>query len=169
MKKKYLECGKIVSTHGLRGELRVMHWCDSAEFLLGFKTLYLDGGAKPIAVENMRLNKNIVLLKLAGVDDIDTAVSLRGKVLYIDRDDAPEGDGEFLQDIIGMTVKDTDTGEYYGKLTDVFRTGANDVYEITGGDGAKRLIPAIPDVVIEADTDSAVMQIRPLKGLFGDE
>ena len=167
MPKQYLECGKIVSTHGIHGELRVQPWCDSPDFLLGFKILYLDNGSTPVSVERARVQKNMLLLKLAGVGSLDTAVALRGKVLYIDRADAPAKDGEyFVQDLLGLSVVDADTGKEYGKLSDVFATGANDVYELTGNDGVKRLVPAIKDVIIQTDIGLGVMRIRPLKGLF---
>jgi len=168
MKKQYLECGKIVSTHGVRGEVKVTHWCDSPEYLLDFKTLYFDKGTKPVTVERARLNKNMVLLKLSGVDDMDAAANLRGKILYIDRNDAPEDDGVFLQDMMGIRILDADSGADYGTLTDIIHTGANDVYEATADNGIKRLIPAIPDVIITMDTEEGRMTIRPLKGLFDD-
>ena len=167
MQKRYLECGKIVSTHGLRGEVRVQPWCDSPDFLVGLPTLYLDSGATPVTVREARAHKNVLILKLAGVDDIDTAAALRGKILCLDRADATLEEGEyFIQDLLGLQVLDADTGEDYGKLTDVLHTGANDVYELTGGQGEKRLVPAIPDVVIERDIAGGTIRIRPLKGLF---
>jgi len=167
MQKQYLECGKIVSTHGLRGEVRVQPWCDGPGFLLDFDTLYFDSGATRLEVEDARAHKNVLILKLAGVGDIDAAAALRGKILYIDREDAPMDEGEhFVQDLLGLRVLDADTGLEYGKITDVLQTGANDVYELTGDDGKKKLVPAIPDVVINTDITSGVMTIRPLEGLF---
>jgi len=169
MYKQYLECGKIVSTHGIRGELRVQPWCDSPDFLLDFEVLYLDKGNKPLAVEQARAQKNMLLLKLEGINNLDDAAALRGKVLYIDRDDAPLDQGEhFIQDLLGLDVIDADTGMVYGKLSDVLFTGANDVYELTGENGEKKLFPAIRDVVLETDVQAGVMRIRPLKGLFDD-
>jgi len=169
MKKPYLECGKIVSTHGIRGEVRVQPWCDSPDFLLGFRTLYLGGGDTPLQVERARAHKNLVILKLTGWDTIDEAAELRGKILFIDRRDTPDDSGYFVQDLLGLAVYDADTGRLWGELTDVIATGANDVYEITGPDGVKRLAPAIPHVVLETDVDAGRMTIRPLKGLFEDE
>lgn len=170
MKKRFLECGKIVSTHGVKGEVKVQPWCDAPDFLCGFGTLYLRRGERPFRVEQARVSKNMVLLKLEGVDTLDDAVTLRGGIVYIDREDAPSGgDGVFfVQDLIGLSVLDADTGKEWGKLTDVFSTGANDVYEITGEDGKRRLVPAIRDVVLETDPDAGVMRIRPLEGLFDE-
>jgi len=169
MYKQYLECGKIVSTHGIRGELRVQPWCDSPDFLLDFEVLYLDKGGKHLIVEQSRVQKNMLLLKLEGINSLDDAAALRGKVLYLDRDDAPLDAGEhFIQDLLGLDVVDADTGLVYGKLSDVLFTGANDVYELTGENGEKKLFPAIKDVVLETDVQAGVMRIRPLKGLFDD-
>jgi len=169
MKKKYLECGKIVSTHGIKGEIKVQHWCDYPEYLCEFDFLYLENGAKKLEVERARAHKNMAILKLAGIDDIDTAAGLRGKTVYIDRDEAPEDDEIFIQDLFGIEVRDADSGEIYGKVTDVLQTGANDVYEMTKEDGKKLLFPAIPDVVINIDLEEGFMLIRPLRGLFDDE
>ncbi len=170
MIKPFLECGKIVSTHGIHGEVKVQPWCDTPEFLLEFTTLYMDKGSKKCVVEQSRIHKGMVMLKLAGINTMDEAVTLRGKVLYIDRVDAPpDQEGVFfVQDLLGIQVVDADTQASYGTLTDVFRTGANDVYEITGEDGVKRLAPAIKDVVIRTDPHAGIMEIRPLKGLFED-
>jgi len=169
MRKQYLECGKIVSTHGIKGEVKVQHWCDSSDYLIGLENLYLDKGERPITIKSARTNKSMVIMKISGIDDMDAAAALRGKVLYMNRDDDPDDDGVFLQDLMGIGVTDADTGKGYGTLTDVFHTGANDVYEITDDDGKKRLVPAIPDVVIMIDIDRGRMTIRPLKGLFDDE
>jgi 16S rRNA processing protein RimM len=169
MRKKYLECGKIVSTHGVRGELRVQPWCDSPEYLLGFKTLYLKNGELAVAVENARVSKNVVLMKLAGVDTLDGAVALRGRVLFMDRNDAPDTGGEFVQDLIGLDVLDADSGRLWGKLVDVLPTGANDVYVLRDDSGKERLVPVIPEVVTETDIDAGFIRIRPLKGLFDED
>lgn len=168
MREQYLECGKIVSTHGVRGELRVQPWCDSPEYLCEFTTLYLQKGAQALEIERARVSKNIVLMKLKGVDTLDDAVLLRGKVLYLDRNDDPDS-GTFIADLIGLEVTDADNGTSYGTIADVLPTGANDVYVLTDESGTERLIPAIPDVVIETDVDGGVMRIRPLKGLFDED
>ncbi len=170
MKKTFLECGKVVTTHGIKGELKVMPWCDEPEFLEGFKTLYLDGGRESIQVESCRAQNNMALIKFVGLDSIESAIALRGKVLYINRQDTAMDEGDcFIQDLIGIHVVDVDTGIEYGTISDVSQTGANDVYHILFADGKERLIPAIKDVIISVDLDGELMKIRPLKGLFDDE
>lgn len=170
MKKRYLECGRIVTVHGLRGEVRVQPWCDSPEYLLDFNRFYLQEEGRALEIERARVQKNMVLLKFAGIDSPDDAARLRGRILYLDREQAPaaQPDEYFVQDLLGLAVIDADTGEDYGRLSDVLVTGANDVYEITGADGRKRLIPAIRQVVLATDLEAGVMRIRPLKGLFDD-
>jgi 16S rRNA processing protein RimM len=171
MKKRYIECGKIVSIHGIRGEVKVQPWADSPDFLCVFNRFYLENGAKALTAERVRTNKNMVLIKLAGVDNPDDASLLRGKVIYIDREDMPEDEdgGYLIQDLLGLEVRDADSPRVWGKLTDVLFTGANDVYEITDADGKKRLAPVIPDVVLETDIEGGFIVIRPLRGLFEDE
>ncbi len=167
--KKYLEIGKIVSTHGIKGEVRVQPWCDSGEFLCEFDRLYFDEGKKTVEIKRARVQKNIVIMQLEGVETVEAAQALRNKVLYMDRDDVELDEGTyFIQDLIGLTCIDADSGEEIGKITDVMETGANDVYEITSGE-KKYLIPAIPDVVISTDIDANTMTIRKMEGLFDDE
>ena len=170
MLKRYLECGRIVSTHGVRGEMKVEPWCDSAEYLRSFKTLYFDGkGEKPVLVKAVREHKGMALVTLEGVDDMDAAIALRGRLLYLDRNDAPKDDKPFLQDLIGLSVTDIDSGRVYGTLHDVLETGANNVYDIRDEDGKQRLVPAIDDVIIETDFEAGIMHIRPLEGLFDED
>lgn len=169
MKKQFLETGKITGTHGLKGEVRVQPWADSPEFLAEFDELYLDRGARKIDVTAARVHKNMVIMKIKGVDSIDDADKLRDKVLYMNRDDVELEDGAyFIQDLIGLTVLDDDTGERLGVLDDVSETGANDVYHIKADDGSVTLIPAIPDVIRDISTEDGTMRIFKMKGLFDE-
>lgn len=164
-----MEAGKIVGTHGVRGELRVDPWCDSAQFLSQFETLYNQDGSKAYPVLRSRVHKSLLLLTLEGITSIEQADAMRGTVLYLKRSDAvlPEG-RYFIADLLGITVYDVDTGACYGKLTDVYQTGANDVYQITGEDQKPYLIPVIDQVVLETDIPGRTMKIRPIKGIFDD-
>ncbi len=168
MKKQFLDSGKIVGTHGIKGEVRIDPWADSPAFLAEFKTLYLDDrGEQKIKVKS-RPHKNITLCKIEGVDTIEDAERLRGKVVYINRDDVALDSGvHFVQDLIGLEVRDFDTGEVYGVLSDVLRTGANDVYEIKK-DGKAYLAPVIDDVVREINVEGGYVLITPMKGIFDD-
>ena len=167
--KQYLETGKVVGTHGIKGEMRVECWCDSVEFFCQFKKIYLNEGERCIEVHS-RPHKNIAIMKAKGIDTIEQAETLRNKVLYINRNDVELPEGEyFIQDLIGTEVYDIDNGRFYGKITDVMKTGANDVYQITASDGKDYLVPVIDDVVKEIDIYAGKIQIRPLKGIFDDE
>ena len=169
MKKPYLEAGKVVGTHGVRGEFKIQPWCDSAAFLCGFHTLYLDdAGQKPLNMQSLRPHKNVVLAKADGVTSMEQAEALRGKILYISRADAHLEVGKwFVQDLLSCKVVDVDTGEEYGTLTEVIPgVGANDVWCVKSENGKETLVPAIPDMIVETDTDAGVIRIQPLSGLF---
>jgi len=168
--KKYLEIGKIVGTHALKGEVRVQPWADSGEFLLQFGIFYLSEGAQSIKVTNSRVHKNVVIVKLKGVDTIEAADAMRGKVLYIDRADAhlPEG-RYFIQDLIGLRVIDADNGTEYGIIDDVTQTIANDVYHVKAANGKIYYIAAVEQVLAGTDLEAGTVAIHAMKGMFDDE
>src|SRR5574344_622787 len=119
MLKPFLEAGKNVGTHGIKGELRVKCWCDSPEFLSAFNTLYFENGKQKLNVKS-RPHKNVALVKIKDIDTVAQADLLRGKILYIDRNDVNFEDGvNFIQDIIGCEVKNQSDGTVYGKVSDV--------------------------------------------------
>ena len=167
--KPFLEAGQIVSTHGVRGEVRVQVWCDSPEQFSGFRRLFWDSEGKQPVKLKARPHKNMALAKLEGVDTVEAAQVLRNKMLYVDRRDIKLPKGSYLvQDLLGITVVDADTGEVYGTLTDVSQTGANAVYHMQTPKG-EVLIPAIPEIVVTVDVAKGILQLRPMKGLFDDE
>ena len=171
MKKNFLELGEIVSTHGVRGEMRFNPWCDSADFATQFNTLYFDAeGNKKAAVLSSRVHGNIVLLRLEGIDTMEKAQALRGTVLYIDREsaDLPENTW-FVEDLLGCKVVEDGTDTVYGTITDVQKYPANDVWTVKELSGREVLVPAIKDVVISADIDGKTVCIHALKGLFSGE
>lgn len=167
--KKYLEIAKIIATQGIRGEVRCQYYCDSPEVLCEFDTLYLNKGETEIHITRAFPHKNVVILKIDGVDSIEDAQKYIGKMLYLDRDDAelPEG-SYFIQDIIGLVVRDVDSGKIYGKITDVYQNGASDVYSIKQPNGTELMFPYIDEVVKSIDIEKGEMTIRPLLGLFDD-
>ena len=166
MKKEFLEAGKIVNTHGIRGEVKIMPYTDSPELLAEFDRLFLGKAHTEVVIERSRVFKNTVIAKIEGVDTPEEAEKLRNKLLYMHRDDLElDEDTYFIQDLIGMEVRDADSGQVYGKIADVMQTGANDVY-VVKGDDREYLVPAIGDVVVSTDIDADIMTIRPLEGLF---
>ena len=166
MKKEYLEAGKIVTTHGIRGEVKIMPYTDTPELLAEFDRLFIGKNTDELIIERSRVFKNMVTAKIEGVDTPEAAEKLRNKLLYMHRDDLElDDDTYFIQDLIGIEVRDADSGKVYGTISDVMQTGANDVYVIKGSD-REYLVPAIADVVISTDIDENIMTIRPLDGLF---
>lgn len=165
MKEQYLEVGKITNVHGLMGEVRVQPWADSPDFLCQFKTLYVDKTHWPVQVERARVHKNMVILKLNGVTDVNGALAMRNAVLYIDRDDAnlPKGNF-FLADIYGLEVRDAETDEVLGKVADILTPPANNVYVVRGG---KReiMIPAVDQFVKEINVDEGYMKVALIEGM----
>ncbi len=170
MLKQYIEAGKITGTHGIRGEMRLDAWSDSPEFMTGFKTLYLNAeGTEKWTKVTCRPHKNIAIVKVAGIDTVEQAEKFRGKMVYISRKDAKLPKGKyFVQDLLGCAVLDADNGKLYGEISDVSKTGANDVWHIKNGEN-EYLIPVIDDVVINVDVENNKVEIRPLKGIFDDE
>ena len=130
MKERFIEAGEIVNTHGVRGEVKILPWTDSAEFLAKFRTLYIDGA--PVRVLAARVHKQTVLARLEGVEDVNAAMRLKGRRVFIDRADAklPKG-GYFIQDIIGAEVV-TESGESIGQLAEVIDAPASMVYVVKG-------------------------------------
>ncbi len=164
MNDNLLKAGKIVNTHALRGEVRIFPYCDDADFLCEFDVLYINGEPKEIA--SARVHKGQALVRFEGIDSINAAEALVGSIVYIDKDDIELEEGRyFIEDLKGCMVYDVDSGECYGKVTNVIQTGANDVFEVTKEDKTV-LIPKIDDVIIDIDIDSRRITIKPMKGLF---
>lgn len=165
---KYLEIGKIVSVHGLKGEVKVQPWCDGPDYFCRFKRLYSKDGSQQYVIERSREQGNMVLVKIKGVDTVEAAQSMRGKILFMDRKDAklPKG-SYFIADLIGLNIED-ESGKSYGVLNDVLKTGANDVYEIKSENGKMYYIPAIPSVILSTDIEGGKMIIYPMEGLFDE-
>ena len=168
MKLEYLELGKIVGTHGVKGELRAEAWCDSPDFFASFKRIYVD--SKEMKVIGARPHGNIMLLKLQGVEDIDTANTYRGKKILVKREDANVEEGHyFIAELLGSKVVDAnDESHEYGKIVDVTNTGASDIWHIKK-DGQEFLFPAAEDFVESVDIENSVAKIKPIRGMFSEE
>ena len=167
MKKQFLEAGKIVRTHGVRGELCLEPWADSPEFLLGVKEFYFDPqGQRPAGLLGSRPHKGRLLILLQGVDTEEQGDALRGRVLYLNRDGVRLEEGRFfLQDLIGLRAVDGQTGEEYGVLEEVVNTPANDVYRIKQGE-KEYLFPAVAHMLQRTDIEAGVIELLPFPGIF---
>ena len=166
---KYLEAGIVVNTHGVRGDVKVKSLCDSVDVLTSVKRFYIKQGGemRPLtAVKNVPFGADMALLRFEGSASYEDAVVYKTKTLYADRDDIPLGEGDvFIADIIGLPVIDADDGRVYGRVTDVFNQGAQDLYEVKKENGETALIPSVPDFIIRIDVLSGVY-IRPIEGLI---
>ena len=167
--KQYMEIGQIVGTHGVRGEVRVQPWCDSPAVMSGMTRLYWDADGRDSFAVKCRPHQHMVLAKLHGVDTVEAASALRGRVIFAHRRDIPLEKGRyFICDLIGLAVRDADSGTVYGEITDVTDNGANNVYHMRHTDGREILIPVIPDVVVKVLPEDGYILLRPMKGLFDD-
>ena len=152
--------GQIVAPHGVRGDVRIYPDTDFPKRFLKMKYGYIDG--KKYEVESARLHKRVVLMKFVGVDDRNAAELLVKKDLQVPREDlVPLQKGQhYIYDILGSAVYDLQDHEL-GKLTDVLRTGSNDVYVVTADDGKETLLAAIPDVIKSIDEGEKKIVVDP--------
>lgn len=171
MLQQYIEAAKIVTTHGVRGEMKIEYWCEDAEFLAQFKTLYWDKvGQKPVRVRSVRPAGRTGLLKLDGVEDMDAARALVGRVLYFDRRDAAlPADTWFYQDLIGIEVRDADTGKVYGTVKSVDHPGPQDIYTVAGADGGEYRFPGVDAFLKELNPEAGYLRVAPIPGMFDDQ
>ncbi len=166
MKSQFLEAGQIVNTHGVRGEVKIMPWADSPEFLCGFDTLYMDG--KPVKVLSSRPHKAMVLATLEGVDTVEKAMKLKNKVLSIDRTGVElSGGRHFLADLMGLSVLDAATGEKLGVIEDILTPPAHEVYVVKGKEKSY-LIPAVDAFLAETNVEGNYIKVNLIEGLETD-
>ena len=165
MKNKFLEAGQIVNTHGVQGEVKIVPWCDTPEFLCGFDTLYI--GNAPVKVRAARAHKGNVLARLEGVDDVNAAMRLKNKVVSIDRTgvELPEG-RHFIADLIGLTVLDDDTGAELGTIAEVLTPPAHEVY-VVRGKGKEYLIPAVDAFLRGTNVEEGWVRVHLIEGMDG--
>ena len=167
---QYLEAGKVVTTHGVRGEMKLELWCDGVDFLKKVGRLYPSAqGGKAYKILSIRPQGQMALLQLEGVNDMDAARALRGQVFYFDRSDATLPEGRwYVADLIGCEVRDADTGKVYGVVTSVDHPGAQDIYTITDEKGNKWQLPAVPEFVKERVPEEGYVLVAPISGMFDE-
>lgn len=170
MRERFLEAGRLVRAHGVRGEMVLEPWADSAEFLRQAKDFYFDrAGERPAGLLASRPHKGRLLVALRGVDSVEKADALRGKVLYLDREDVRLEPGRyFLRDLMGLRAVDGNTGREYGVLEEVLPAPANDVYRIVK-DGREYLFPAVAHMVKAVDLEAGTIFLLPIPGIFDDD
>ena len=167
MRVEFIPVGQIVNAHGIKGEVKLNPLGFDPEFLAEFDVIYI--GGKRTEVKHARVHKSVVLLTLPGVEDMDAALALKGKNVTIRRDDVEVPEGYYFdEEIEGLTVIDSATGDVIGKVRRVLSYPAHKIYEVKGE--REYLIPAVPGVFIESvDLDAAEMRVHLMKGLATDE
>ncbi|MBS6838174.1 ribosome maturation factor RimM [Monoglobus pectinilyticus] len=167
MKDDLLEIGKIVNTHGIRGEVKIQPWCDEPELFDELEYLFIEGEKYNI-VRN-RFHKTCQIVQLENVNSIDDAERFKNKIVYINRDalELPEG-RYYIADIEGLTVKEQN-GRILGVVDEIIKTGSNDVYSLKDTFNKKPvLIPVIEGVVLETNIDGGYIVVKLPKGLIDD-
>ena len=159
--------GKIVGAFGIRGEVKVYPYTDRPERFRELETVL--AGDEEFRVRGVRYQKNLVLLRLEGVEDRNQAEALRNRYLTIDREHLRELDEDeyFVFDLIGLEAVDTE-GKHIGRVTDVIQNSAQDLYEIEVDSGNRYLVPAVYEIVADIDINSGIMTIKPIPGLLGE-
>jgi 16S rRNA processing protein RimM len=152
-----LEIGKIVNTHGLKGEVKVTPWCDDSRVFLSLDSVQTKNNR--LKIENVKFFKNTVIIKFSGINSIEDAEKMRNEIIYADRSQlAPLADGTYyIRDIIGLEVFEKDTR--MGIIEDCFDTGSNDVYVVLTDEGRRILIPAISQFVKKVDIRGKRMEV----------
>lgn len=160
-KQQYIEAGRIVNTHGVNGEVKIEVWLDSPQFMKKCGRIFV--GGNPVRILSGREHKGFLLARLEGVDDVNAAMCLKGKNVFIDRSDAklPRG-AFFLQDIIGASVVD-EQGRKVGTLAEIMETPASMIYVVRGE--AEHLIPAVPEFILNTDAEAGVITVHMIEGM----
>ena len=171
MESNFLEAGKIVNTHGVRGEVKLQPWADSPDFPAGCKCWYIDGVKHKVM--SAKVHKGCVIAALEGVFDVEGAIKLKNKTVCISRADVTLEEGRFfISDLIGQRALDADTGALLGYVAEILPLPANDVYVIKAETGAgcasaarEILIPAVPEFVIEINPSGGYIRFRLIEGM----
>ena len=166
---KRLEVGQIVNTFGIKGEIKVVPFTDDIKRFDELKNVYVKTKkeSKQYKVENVKYHKNMVLIKLEGINSVEDAETLRNAFLEIDRKDAiPLEEGTyFIADLIGLEVY-TEEGKLLGKVDDIYNTGINDIYVIKDELGKQILLPGIKEVVKEVLLEQEKIIVHLIPGLI---
>jgi 16S rRNA processing protein RimM len=164
-----LRVGVISSTHGVRGEVKVFPTTDDAKRFKELKTVLLDTGRehKELEIQSVKFFKNMVILKFKGYESINDVEKYKGKDLLIHREHAVElgPDENFIVDLIGLQVV-TEDGKEFGTITDVIKTGANDVYEVKTTEGKEVLLPVIRECVLDVNLEEGMVTVHIMDGLL---
>ena len=163
----YIECGKVINTHGCHGGLKLEAWCNYPEDLADLKKVYIRQGDTyiPYKVVKASVFKQFVVAVWADIDDMDKALSLKGQTVYARRKDFSLEDGEyFIADMIGLDIIDANSGKVYGTLSEIINRGASDIYVIKTENG-ERMMPVVPEFVDRVDIEKGIF-VKPIEGML---
>lgn len=165
---KYLEIGQIVNTFGIKGQVKIVPFTDDITRFDELKEIYVEkkNELKLFQIEQVNYKKNMVILKLKGIETVEEAEKLRNCYLKIDRKDAKKlpKDTYFIIDLLGLDVY-TDEGKLLGKVDDIYNAGSSDIYVVKDELGKQILLPAIKDVLKEVDLENKKIIVHLIKGL----
>ena len=162
MKLQFVEAGEIVTTHGVKGEVKVLSWLDSPEDLCDFDRCLIDG--REYEIQQCRVQKTCNLVKLSGIDTMEAAQAMRGKKIELYREDIDD-EVIFAAELIGVEV--FCEGKKIGKIADVLTFPGNSVYIVKGE--YEYMIPAVKEFILSTDMEKNEMQVRIIEGLRSDE
>jgi len=162
MKLQFVEAGEIVTTHGVKGEVKVLPWLDSPEDLCDFDRCRIDG--REFEIEQCRVQKTCNLVKLSGIDTMEAAQAMRGKTIELYREDIDD-EVIFAAELIGMEVYCEE--KLIGKIRDVLDYPGNSVYVVKGEH--EYMIPAVKEFILSTDMEKNEMQVRIIEGMRNDE
>ncbi len=170
MKQQYLEGGRICTSHGVRGLVKVEHLCDSPKVLLSVKRIYLkgrDGSFTEKKVLSCSLMGQFLLMGIEGISTREEAIAYRGRIFYLDRNDIPLAEGAmFIADMIGLPVVHAESGESLGEIADVNDIAGRRIYTVSH-QGREVLIPDVPEFIKEINEERGML-VLPIPGLFDD-
>ena len=165
--KKYLECGKIINTHGVHGAVKMESWCNSPADLADLERVFVKKSGQMVCVPVLRTSvfKQFVIAELEGVTTFEQAEAMKNTILYAAREDFVLEEGDyFIADLIGLPVIDHESGHVYGKLTEVINRGASDIYVVNTEDG-ERMMPAVDEFVKLVDLEKGIF-VSPIEGML---
>lgn len=164
-----LEIGKIVNTHGLRGEVKIVPWMDSPDDFEDIKHVFIKQKSETVelTIKNVKYQKNNLIIKFSEINDINEAEPYKNCVVYAERSELGELEEGvyYIVDLIGLDVIDEENGEMIGKIEDVFNTGANDIYDVKRAGKKNLLLPVIDDVVKEVNIEGGYVKVHVMEGL----
>ncbi|MBE6917323.1 MAG: 16S rRNA processing protein RimM [Ruminococcaceae bacterium] len=165
MKQMYIDAGEIVTTHGVRGEMKVLPWLDCPEMLCEFERCRIDG--KEYEIESCRVQKSCNLVKLSGIDTMEAAQAMRGKTVQLYREDIDD-EVIFAVELLGVQV--FCEGECIGQIIGVDDYPGNSVYVVgKTPDKAEYMIPAVKAFILSTDLEKNEMQVKLIEGMRIDE